>query len=257
MMLSGKQLSKRIVRISVFAVIIVATVALSLVLVTGTSDAAGPGKGRGNGNRNGGVGQRGYGQGRGIAAFDQTRAQLRDGDCDGTGDCIPDRLQLGGGGNGYGWQGANGQRQMGGLLLNLPPATPGELPDDVVAALQAGIQDEYHARETYQAVIAQLGAVRPFTNIVNAEQTHINALAFMFERYGLEVPEGATAQVTAQFGTVQEACAAAAAAEIANFELYDEWLATVQDYPDIVQVFQALRDASEFQHLPAFEYCAG
>ena len=30
----------------------------------------------------------------------------------------------------------------------------------------------------------------------------------------------------------------------------------VQDYPDMVQVFTSLRDASEFQHLPAFENCA-
>ena len=78
----------------------------------------------------------------------------------------------------------------------------------------------------------------------------------MFERYGLPVP-AAVAVDAPSFATVQEACAAGAAAEIANLNLYDQWMLTVQDYPDMVQVFTALRDASEFSHLPAFENCAG
>ncbi len=34
-------------------------------------------------------------------------------------------------------------------------------------------------------------------------------------------------------------------------------LVTLADYPDMVQVVTSLRNASEFQHLPAFEQCAG
>ena len=143
------------------------------------------------------------------------------------------------------------------MMLDLPPAVPGDLPTDVVAALSAGIQDEYHAYATYQAVIDQFGAVRPFTNIQNAESHHIDALSFIIERYGLAVPEPLPLADVPQFDTLADACAAGAAAEVANFELYDQWIDTVQDYPDIVQVFQMLRDASEFQHLPAFENCAG
>jgi hypothetical protein len=30
----------------------------------------------------------------------------------------------------------------------------------------------------------------------------------------------------------------------------------VTEYPDITGVLQALRDASEYQHLPAFQKCA-
>jgi len=59
------------------------------------------------------------------------------------------------------------------------------------------------------------------------------------------------------FGTLAEACAFAAQAEIANFALYDNWLSTVSDYPDLVQIFTNLRNASEFNHLPAFQRCAG
>lgn len=272
-MLTRIRMNKRAMTVAVFAVVAVATLALSLALVTGASEAAGPGRGRGNGGGNGGggngagngagagVGAQGQGpsayNGQGTGTQDQLRDQLQDGTCDGTGDCTYDQLQLG---NGYGRQGANGQGQGlygGGILLNLPAATPGELPDDVVDALQAGMMDEYNARTTYQAMIQQFGAVRPFTNVLNAELTHANALAFMFQRYGLDVPQPQPAQTMTQFASLEQACAAAADAEIANMGLYDEWLATVQDYPDLVQVFQALRDASEFQHLPAFEACAG
>lgn len=82
------------------------------------------------------------------------------------------------------------------------------------------------------------------------------ALETIFARYDLAVP-APSATETPVFASVQEACAAGAAAEIANLDLYDQWMATVQDYPDIVQVFAALRDASAYSHLPAFENCAG
>jgi hypothetical protein len=58
------------------------------------------------------------------------------------------------------------------------------------------------------------------------------------------------------FGSLSEACAAAAEAEVANFDLYDQWIATAEAYPGIAWVFTSLRNASEFRHLPAFERCA-
>jgi hypothetical protein len=79
----------------------------------------------------------------------------------------------------------------------------------------------------------------------------------MFERYGLDLPVPPTVTETPQFATLADACAAAQTAEIEYAALYDQWLAAVQDYPDLVQVFTALRDASLYQHLPAFERCAG
>ena len=84
---------------------------------------------------------------------------------------------------------------------------------------------------------------------------HMAALEAMFERYGLALPAPAAVE-TPQFATLAEACAAAQAVESAA-GLYDQWLAAVQDYPDLVQVFTALRNASLNQHLPAFERCAG
>jgi hypothetical protein len=57
--------------------------------------------------------------------------------------------------------------------------------------------------------------------------------------------------------SLADACALSAQAEVANFALYDQWIATVSAYPDLVQVFTNLRNASEFSHLPAFQACAG
>jgi hypothetical protein len=127
----------------------------------------------------------------------------------------------------------------------------------VIDALTAGLMDEHNAYNTYQAIIDQFGAVRPFVNIQTAEAHHIAALEFLFERYALDIPEIALLTDAPQFDSFAEACAAGVAAETANLELYNTWIDTVQAYPDIVQIFTSLRDASEFQHLPALERCAG
>ncbi|MBI5959154.1 MAG: DUF2202 domain-containing protein, partial [Chloroflexi bacterium] len=132
------------------------------------------------------------------------------------------------------------------------PLTP-----EVTEALLAGWQDEYNAYNTYQAIIDQFGAVRPFTAIQAAEAQHISELEFLFERYAIAIPEPQTLSAVPQFATLADACAAGAEAEIANFGLYDQWITTAENYPDIAWVFNALRDASEFRHLPVFERCAG
>jgi hypothetical protein len=152
------------------------------------------------------------------------------------------------------------KRPTGGapVLPEQPAARiPGEVPAEVIDALYAGLADEHRAYDTYQAVIDQFGAVRPFSNIQQAEATHIAALEFILERYNLAVPEIAPLAEISQFASLADACSAGVVAETANFDLYDNWIATVQNYPDMVQVFTALRDASEFNHLPAFERCAG
>jgi hypothetical protein len=141
--------------------------------------------------------------------------------------------------------------------VGLPPAAAGELSDMAVAALVAAIQDEYHAHAVYQVVIDQFGPVAPFTRIQAAEAQHIAALEVLFNRYGIPVPAPEPLEDLPQFSSIADACALGAAAEIANFELYDSWIAQTRDYPDLVEVFTSLRNASEFNHLPAFEQCAG
>jgi len=150
----------------------------------------------------------------------------------------------------------NNRGQGTGLYANLPPAIEGDLSDEVIAAMTAGLMDEYHAYATYGGVIEQFGAVAPFVNIQNAEAQHIAAWELLFNRYDVLIPAAPAIEVPT-FASLSDACQAAADAEIANFGLYDEMLVTLADYPDMVQVVTSLRNASEFQHLPAFEQCAG
>lgn len=160
-------------------------------------------------------------------------------------------------GQGRGQQQGNMQQQDGfGLLAYLPPASDEPLTVEMVELLTDGIMDEYNAYTTYDAILDEFGDVRPFNRIITSELQHADALAFIFERYGLDVPEPDADFVPPQFDSVADACAAGAAAEVANFELYDAMAAAFVDYPDISQVITALRNASEFNHLPAFEACA-
>lgn len=109
--------------------------------------------------------------------------------------------------------------------------------------------DEYTAQATYQAIIDTYGEVRPFTNIVLAEQTHIDLLLPLFETYGIEVPVNDIV-VTEIPDSIASALATGVVAETANIELYQAFLA--QDLPDdVATVFQTLINAST-HHLAAF-----
>ncbi len=161
-------------------------------------------------------------------------------------------------GNGYqGGRNGNGSRgNGGGMYFNLPPASTDELPDNIIALMLDGWADEQHAYAVYGGVIDQFGTVRPFVNIQRSEAQHIAAWELLFDRYGISVPEVPTFDLPV-FATVNEACATGASAEVANFELYDQMLSAFAPYPDLLYVAQTLREASEFNHLPAFENCAG
>lgn len=169
-----------------------------------------------------------------------------------------------GGGQGNGYQGGQnsdaprgnaGDMNGNGLLRNLPPASVDELPENVIELMIDGWTDEVHAYAVYGAVIDQFGAVRPFTNIQRSELQHIAAWETLFDRYGIIVPEVPTFDPLV-FTSVGEACSVGVTAEIANFALYDAMLTAFEPYPDLLYVTEALRSASESNHLPAFENCA-
>lgn len=248
--------NKRWTRMIVSGLVVIGVVAVALIFLTDTSAAQGPGGRRGP---NTDSSQSGVGMGMMNQAptCETCDTPLRDQLQDQSGDQTQNQLwnQIGGRGGRYGSQGQMGGAQSLGLN-NLPAAVPGDLPDDVAEALEAGLMDEYNAYAVYQAVIDQFGSVNPFVNIQAAEAQHINALESMFARYDLPVPAPTALAEVPVFDSLAEACSVAAQAEVANFGLYDQWLDTVQGYPDLVQVFTALRNASEFSHLPAFENCA-
>ena len=124
------------------------------------------------------------------------------------------------------------------------------------AALERSLQDEYKSEMTYQGVVNDLGAPIPFVGVLWSEQRHAAAVVQMFVRRGLPVPANAwTPDRVPRFGTVQAACAAAAAAERETIAMYDELLRL--DLPsDVRMVFTNVRYASLSNHLPAFEWCA-
>lgn len=227
---------------SLIVLTVVAIVALSGALSAGAVLAQGPGNGRGAG-AGGANGAGGYGQT--LQLQDPTLClNCTAGTAAGTG------LQYGAG-NRYGQNGAAGS----GLGLYALTAT-GELTPEAIDALTAGLADEVNAYAAYGQIIAQFGAVIPFSRIQQAEASHIAALEAAFTRYGQPVPEIAPS-VEVNVSSLAEACALGAQAEVANFALYDQWIATVSAYPDLVRVFTNLRNVSEFNHLPAFQACAG
>lgn len=112
------------------------------------------------------------------------------------------------------------------------------------------IQDEYLARAEYYEVIDRFGDVRPFSNIVKAEETHVGMLVPLFEKYGIEVPEDTYASHVVVPDDLKTAFEIGVQAEIDNIAMYESFLA--RDLPaDVRDAFQRLKDASE-NHLRAF-----
>lgn len=130
------------------------------------------------------------------------------------------------------------------------------LPNEIAVALDTALDDEYKARATYEAVIDQFGSVRPFSMIIRAEEQHISSLKALYDKYGLDIPNDPYSNVEIA-STKSENCTVGVQAEIDNAALYREsLLPAVEGYPDIVSVFTNLMNASQNNHLPAFEKCA-
>ncbi|MFC7049316.1 ferritin-like domain-containing protein [Emcibacter nanhaiensis] len=120
--------------------------------------------------------------------------------------------------------------------------------------LEEALDDEYKARATYAKVIEKFGPVRPFINIVEAENRHAGALLRQFERLGLIPPEDQWAGNVEAPETLVEACKGGIEAEIENAEMYDRLLAAVND-PMVRNVLLRLQEASQNNHLSAFRRC--
>lgn len=124
------------------------------------------------------------------------------------------------------------------------------LSNNEIDALNEALDDEYKALATYDQVLNDFGPIRPFDNIRQAESRHIDALRQVYERYGITPPSNTWAGNVPRFNSVKSACVAAVRAEIDNADLYDR-IMKCTPRPDILTVFQNLRDASQQRHLPA------
>lgn len=121
-------------------------------------------------------------------------------------------------------------------------------------ALQRAFDDEVRAYATYSAVVETYGAVFPFVNIVQAEQTHQNALISVAKARDITLVRNEPESITLP-KTVQECCELGVAAEIQNIQLYDELLLSVSEHPEVQDLFYRLQAASYNNHLPAFRKC--
>jgi hypothetical protein len=128
------------------------------------------------------------------------------------------------------------------------------LTDRETRVLMEALDDEYRAWATYDQVIADFGEIGPFINIREAEARHIEALCGLFARYALSVPANPWPGRVERYPSVQAACEAGVAAEIANAEMYDRLLAQTQR-TDILTVLRNLQEASQRRHLTAFQRC--
>ena len=129
-----------------------------------------------------------------------------------------------------------------------------QLDAETQQALIEALNDEYKAKALYQKVLEKFGDVRPFANVIRAEETHIQELLPLFQKYGVEAPEDNWAEKVPEFESLQAACEAGVKAEIENAAMYDEFFSFVQE-GDIRDTFTLLRDASQDKHLPAFQRC--
>jgi hypothetical protein len=113
------------------------------------------------------------------------------------------------------------------------------------------IEDEYKAYAEYEKIIDIYGDPRPFTNIIKAEQTHIEALEPLFEKYNFDLPENNAKEEVIVPNDLQEAMDIGVQAEIDNIAMYEKFLS--QELPqDIEDTFNYLMNASE-NHLSAFQ----
>jgi rubrerythrin len=136
-------------------------------------------------------------------------------------------------------------------------STGEDLGEPTREALLRALDDERHAKAIYQTVLNRHGEVKPFSNIRSAEERHESHLLDLFEEYEMDPPVDPWPQQEIEIPeTLSEACAQAVEAEKANIAMYDELLESVEN-PEVRDIFERLRNASEERHLPAFDRCGG
>ena len=127
--------------------------------------------------------------------------------------------------------------------------------DGDASALRFALDDEYRAEATYAAVIEEIGGVRPFINIIEAERRHAARAKAEMDRLGITFDAA-----NPYLGTIAApanlfaACEQGVSAEIENIALYDRLLPTIRDQ-SVRATLADLQWASRERHLPAFERC--
>lgn len=113
--------------------------------------------------------------------------------------------------------------------------------------LLKALDDEYKAYSFYFSA-SEFGA--PFTNLLEAEANHINAIIFHLNELGVQIPANPYSFATPK--SFEEAVAIALQNEQANVELYNT-LVTNENDAQIIDTFYRLQAASYNNHIPSLQ----
>jgi rubrerythrin len=148
------------------------------------------------------------------------------------------------------------------IAAGAAPATWGakaaalDLDRSIGEMLNYAIEDEYLARAEYDSIIKKFGDIRPFSNIIKAEENHIAWLRDAFAAANLALPKDEAASLFKIPDTIKEALQVGVQAEIDNIAMYDSFLASPlmarSENASLKALFIRLRDASK-NHLAAFK----
>lgn len=116
--------------------------------------------------------------------------------------------------------------------------------------LHYALQDEWLAEGEYAALMESFNVSRPFSNIRQAELSHISMLMPLFEKYEIDLPERPEEAVIPD--TLEETYQIGVDAEIANIAMYEKFLEDETLPEDVAAVFTRLMVGSE-SHLAAFQ----
>jgi hypothetical protein len=116
--------------------------------------------------------------------------------------------------------------------------------------LTLAIEDEYLARAEYRLIMQAFGSVRPFSNIIKAEERHIKMLEPLFRKHGFKAPADGAAAHAVKPASLRAALEAGVKAEEENIAMYERFLA-VELPEEVRKTFGYLKAASE-NHLAAF-----
>jgi len=131
-------------------------------------------------------------------------------------------------------------------------------------ALVYMVQEEKLARDVYLTLAKMYPNIPIFSNIADSEQTHVNSVLGLLEKYGIKVELGPAGEFPNKTFTdlykklvdigsknVTEALKVGCMIEELDIKDLHEWIEKVQNYPDIVKVFEFLMMGSR-NHLRSF-----